>query len=108
MDHEYELESADGTELFILDVRRPKRNAGNMRFMLRYQRAVVLARLCNSKTHTNPDDEIIGFPHLHRYREDFGVTFAKQVGPFADAGASLSFFCQQVNIAEPVIQGGLT
>jgi hypothetical protein len=108
VDDEYELESADGTEFFILDVRRPKRNTGNMRFMLRYQRTLVLARLCNSKMHTNPDEAIVGFPHLHRFREDFGVTFAKQVGPFADAAASLSFFCQQLNIDEPVIQGGLT
>ncbi len=62
-DYDYQLESNDGYEVFIFDVRVPRRNVNKTRFQLRYQRSVVLARLCHSAPRTNPDGEFIELSH---------------------------------------------
>jgi hypothetical protein len=108
VDEDYQLESDDGTEFFLLDVRRSPRNPRGGRFQLRYQRDIVLSRLCFAVTHGNPDGEVIGFPHFHRYREGFGDRYATELEAFDDIESMLRFFCKQLHIAEPVIQGGLS
>jgi hypothetical protein len=108
VDVDYQLESDDGTEFFLLDVRRGARNPKAGRFQLRYQRDIVLSRLCFAVPHTNPDGETMGAPHFHRYREDFGAQYATQLDEFEDIEAILRFFCKQLHIAEPITQGGLS
>jgi hypothetical protein len=108
VDDDYPLESEDGTEFFLLDVWRPRRNLRKARFQLRYRRGIVLARLCTSVTHLNPDDQHVGAPHLHLYREGCEDKWATRVGPHEDLSASLGFFCKQINLPVPVLQGGLT
>lgn len=107
-DDDYALESDDGTEFFLLDIYRPTRNKRKVRFQLRYQRDVILARLCTSVPHTNPDGERIGFPHLHAYREHFDDRFAEQVEPFGDLSEALKFFCNRINLPMPDTQGGVS
>ena len=107
-DADYPLESDDGTELFVLDVRRPVRNKRKVRFQLRYQRDIVLTRLCTSVPHTNPDGELVGAPHLHIYREDYEAKFAEQLEPFNDHIDALKFFCKKINLPMPDVQGGIS
>jgi hypothetical protein len=76
------------------------------KFQLRYRRDIVLARLCTSVPHTNPDGIAIGSPHFHRYREGFGARYAESVGPFSDVPSALNFFCDQLNLPQPDIEGG--
>jgi Family of unknown function (DUF6978) len=102
----YILGSDDETETFFLDVYRGHRNLMKARFQLRHRRDVVLARLCTSAPHTNPgDDELLGSPHFHRYREGFAARFAELVDPFADVSSALNFFCDRINLPYPDIQG---
>ena len=103
----YMLESNDETEVFFLDVYRGRLNSMKAKFQLRYQRSIVLARLCTSASHANPgEDELLGSPHFHRYREGFHARFAELVDPFADVPAALNFFCDRVNIPHPDTKGG--
>lgn len=105
---DYPLESDDATELFVLDIWRSPRNKRKARFQLRYQRDIILARLCTSVPHGNPDGESIGFPHLHTYREGYEDRYAKQLEPFADHCDALHFFCKKINLPTPDIQGGIS
>jgi hypothetical protein len=104
----YLLESGDGTESFLLDVQYGRRNPAKARFQLRYERESVLARLCNSVPHTNPDGTAIGAPHFHRYREGFGDRIAQEVEPFGDLQGALKFFCEQIDLPAPQTQGGIS
>lgn len=107
-DDDYPVESDDGTEHFILDVRRSWRNVRKARFQLRYRRDIVLARLCTQAPHTNPDRVRIEPPHLHRYQEDYGDKWAEPLEEFDDLSDALNYFCQVINLPIPEIQGGLT
>lgn len=102
----YILGSEDETETFFLDIYRGRLNQMKARFQLRYQRDIVLARLCTSVSHANPDGTEVGWPHFHRYREGFGDKYAELVEPFVDVLAALNFFCGQLNIPLPDIEGG--
>ena len=44
-DNDYQVETDDGTEFFLLDVRGPGRKPAKARFQLRYRRTIVLARM---------------------------------------------------------------
>jgi hypothetical protein len=103
----YILESDDESEIFLLDIYRGRANKAKARFQLRYQRDIVLARMCTSVPHTNPDGTLLTFPHYHKYKEGFGDKFAEQVGPFDDITSALYFFCTQVNLPQPDVQGGI-
>ena len=105
---DYQLESDDGREFFLLDIRRSRRNPNYARFQLRYQRDTVLSRLCMTVTHRNPDGEVLGYPHMHRFIEDHGDHWATQLDPLDDVESGLLFFCRQLHIADPTIQGGLS
>lgn len=107
VNEDYTVESDDGTEHFLLDVYRARRNPLKARFQLRYRRDVVLARLCTVTKHTNPDGAAIGYPHLHRYREGYGDTWATDVPlPDNEVATALKYFCHSINLPEPRTQGG--
>jgi hypothetical protein len=103
----YILESDDGNENFLLDISRGRINKAKAKFQLRYSRDVVLSRMCTSVPHTNPDGTFLTFPHYHRYKEEFGDKFAEQIDPFDDITSALHFFCGQINLPQPDIQGGI-
>ncbi len=102
------LESNDESETFFLDIYRGRLNQMKVKLQLRYRRDIVLARLCTSAPHTNPDGTSPASPHLHRYREGFAVRFAESVGPFSDIPTVLNFFCDRVNLPQPDIRGGVS
>ncbi|MEO7196026.1 MAG: hypothetical protein ABIZ05_14645 [Pseudonocardiaceae bacterium] len=105
-DDYYPLESNDGYEAFIFDVRISRRNVNKARFQLRYQRSVVLARLCHSVPHTNPDGELVKSPHFHTYREGFDDKYAESTEGGHGVIDSLEVFCRRVNLPLPSFQGG--
>lgn len=107
-DVDYQVVSDEGDEHFLLDVRTSARNRRKARFQLRYRRELVLARLCTSAPHGNPDGVRIAWPHLHRYREGYGDKWAEQLGEFIDIASALEHFCKVINLPAPEIRGGLT
>lgn len=57
-----------------------KRNPYEIKSQLRTRdRHIPLIRLDNTAQHINPDGTVVRGPHLHRYREGFGVTWAEPV-----------------------------
>jgi hypothetical protein len=106
-DWDYQIETADSTEFFLLDVRRGHRNPRNARFQLRYQRQLVLARLCMSRPHTNPDGIAVAAPHLHRYREEWADKWAEALDEFHSLEDALAYFCEVINLPVPTMQGGI-
>jgi hypothetical protein len=106
VDDDHAIESEDGAEFFLLDVWLSRRSLRKARFQLRYRRDVVLARLCTSIPHTNPDGNAIGAPHLHLFREGFEAKWADELEPFATHRSALSYFCERVNLPLPDIKGG--
>lgn len=105
-DEDYQIEAADGTAFFLLDIRRSRRNPLGVRYQLRYRRDIVLVRLCVNTPHTNPDGALIDRPHLHRYREDHADRWATPL----DGGSPdelLKVFCRTINLPEPEVQGGV-
>jgi hypothetical protein len=99
----YILASDDETETFLLDIYRGRINSMKARFQLRHRRDIILARLCTSVPHTNPDGMELDSPHFHQYREGFDVRFAEQIDPFADIPSALNFFCDRINLPRPDI-----
>ena len=73
-----ELASADKREFFMLDVTRAQIKMTKATFQNRVRQAIVLMRLdIDGPPHRNPDGEEIPCPHLHVYREGFGVKWAR-------------------------------
>jgi hypothetical protein len=71
------LQSADGREPFLLDIHRGRINLSKGGYQTRARQMHVLARLdFGGAPHRNPDDEEIGCPHLHVYREGHGLQWA--------------------------------
>lgn len=71
------LESLDGRESFTLDVTRSRVKLTKGTYQNRGRSVVVLARLdFGGAPHRNPDDQEIDCPHLHVYREGYGVRWA--------------------------------
>ncbi|WP_433243442.1 DUF6978 family protein [Actinomadura nitritigenes] len=106
-DADYPLESDDGREFFILDIWRGRRNKRKVRFQLRYERSLILARLCTSVPHHNPDGEAVGMPHLHKYREGYEDKYAEKLDEFNDPTEALILFCKAINLPAPDVQGGV-
>src|SRR5262249_43311668 len=107
-DDDYPIESTDGTEHFLLDIRASSRNYRKARFQLRFRRNVVLARMCTTTPHTNPDGQRINGPHFHSYHEGYDDRWAEQLAPFESTTAALSAFCDRINLPVPKIQGGIS
>ena len=68
----------DGKERkFVLNLNR---NPFEIRLHLRTKGSNFgLARIDNAAQHTNPDGNILRGPHLHWYREGFGLTWAEPI-----------------------------
>jgi hypothetical protein len=71
------LQSTDKREQFLLDLSRGRIDLVKVKMQNRGRQVVVLVRLdLGGAPHRNPDDEEIGVPHLHLYREGFGDKWA--------------------------------
>ncbi|MCU1364285.1 MAG: hypothetical protein JWM55_2113 [Acidimicrobiaceae bacterium] len=103
-DFQRDLQSADGSEEFILDVRTNAFKLTKYRYQNRARKVLILARLCiDGPAHTNPDGVSVGNTHLHTYIEGFGDKYAKDLDPaiFTDPTnriESLRAFCTVCNI----------
>jgi hypothetical protein len=106
-DNDYQVETDDGSESLLLDVRGPGRNPAKARFQLRHRRTLVLARLCLMARHTNPDGERLDGSHLHLYREGFDARYAENLSEFDSIIEALTCFCERVNLPVPDTQEGL-
>ena len=105
IDVQRELESSDGSEEFILDLRANAFRLTKYRYQNRARKILILARLCiDGPAHTNPDGVSVGNTHLHTYREGYGDRFARAIDPdiFVDTMnriETLRNFCAFCNIA---------
>ncbi len=110
------LQSVDGRETFTLDLWRSGRIVLKRTHQLRGRRSIGLVRLdLAGPPHKNspPGEERVPCPHLHIYREGFGLQWAFPVDPadfrdLKDPVATLADFlgfCQVVD--PPDIQIGL-
>lgn len=71
------LHSLDRREEFSLDITRGRILLEKNTFQTRARKAVPLLRLdLNGPPHRNPDDVEIPCPHLHLYREGYGLKWA--------------------------------
>ena len=70
------LEDLSGREAFILDISRGGISLERRTYQTRARQTEILARLDFGSPHRNPDDEEIGVPHLHLYREGYGDKWA--------------------------------
>jgi hypothetical protein len=73
------LEDETGREKFLLDISRGGISLERRTYQNRARQTAILARLDFGSPHRNPDDEEIGVPHLHLYREGFGDKWAHPV-----------------------------
>ncbi len=100
------LISTDGSEEFLLDVRRNRINVSKGTFQNRARTVIILARLdVGGAPHRNPDGAEIACPHLHVYREGYGDKWAVDATPLigsgADHWAAYQTFIQFCNIVQP-------
>ena len=101
------LQSPDRREQFLLDLSRGRIDLLKVKMQNRGRQVVVLARLdLGGAPHRNPDDEEIASPHLHVYREGYGVKWAIPVptGDFrnvADIWITLEDFLRYCNVTQP-------
>jgi len=109
------LFSADRGERFVLDMRRGRIDLARGTHQNRARQVIVLVRLdFGGAPHRNPDDEEIGSPHLHVYREGFGDKWAVPVPDqhftnLNDTWQTLDDFMRYCNIIEPpIIRRGLS
>jgi hypothetical protein len=102
-----ELTSADKREFFMLDVTRAQIKLTKATFQNRVRQAIVLMRLdIDGPPHRNPDGEEIACPHLHVYREGFGVKWAhpllvERYPDTANLFAAFESFMRDCNVATP-------
>lgn len=78
---EIPISSIDFTEDFIISVVPGKIDIMSTRNQLRCKSGnIILARLdTGSRPHKNPDGTIIGCPHIHIFKEGYGVRYAYPV-----------------------------
>lgn len=96
-------------EHFLVDVTRGRINLSKVSHNLRVRTSIVLLRLdIAGTTHMNPDGSKIKTPHLHVYREGYGVSWAIEVpasfGDLSDMPKNLRNFLTYCNIThQPLI-----
>jgi hypothetical protein len=108
------LTSIDKWESFVLDVTRAQIKLTKATYQNRARAVIILMRLdFDGPPHRNPDGEEIACPHLHVYREGYGVKWAIPA-PVArytntlDLVSTCEAFMQHCNITNPPkIQKGL-
>jgi hypothetical protein len=87
---------------FVLSL---KRNPFEIRFHLRTKdRDIGLVRVDNHRYHANPDGaELRDQPHLHRYREGYGLEWAEPVNWYdvSDPFGTLERFLEVINTRFP-------
>jgi len=67
-------------EEFLLDIERNRINLLKGKYQTRVRGAILLARLdFGGAPHRNPDGQEISCPHLHLYRENYGMKWAFSV-----------------------------
>lgn len=108
------LQSLDGREQFLLDIRRSRIDLLKGTYQSRAQHTIILARLdFGGPPHRNPDDEVIPCPHLHLYKEGWGGKWAFPVPAdrftnLSDLWQTLQEFMSFCHITDPpVIRKGL-
>jgi hypothetical protein len=100
------LEDLAAREFFSLDITRGGINLERRTYQTRARYTVILARLDFGSPHRNPDDEEIGAPHLHLYREGYGDKWAYPVPAehfphIGDLWLTLFDFMRFCSIVEP-------
>ena len=76
-----ELRSDDEHETFLVDVnRRGKIKLTKCTYQERYAVVEILIRVdIDGPPHENPDGTVVQCPHIHEYREGFGVKWARSL-----------------------------
>jgi len=103
------LTSIDGRVDFWLDITRSQIKLTKSTFQNRARQVVILMRLdIDGPRHRNPDGVWIPCPHLHIYREGYGVKWAwpapmDRYPTPSDLVGSLDAFMKDCNITEPPI-----
>jgi len=100
------LEDLAGREAFLLDISQGGISLERRTYQTRARQTAILARLDFGSPHRNPDGEEIGVPHLHLYREGFGVKWAYPVQAerfphIRDTSRTLFDFLAFCNVVEP-------
>ena len=103
------LISADKRENFILDITRSQIKLTKATYQNRARQAIILMRLdLDGPPHTNPgpDYQQIPCPHLHIYREGYGVKWAipapvDRYPNVEDLLSALFAFMRHCNITNP-------
>lgn len=103
------LTSADKRENFILDITRSQIKLTKATYQNRARLAVILMRLdLDGPPHRNPgpDYQEIPCPHLHIYREGFGVKWAipapiDRYPNTQDLFSTFEAFMQHCNVTKP-------
>jgi hypothetical protein len=76
------LRSDDRREEFLLDIHRSRVDVAKGTYGNRARVSIVLASLhFGYRPHTNPDGVEISSPHMHVYREGYGIKFAYSLDP---------------------------
>ena len=107
------LVSSDRRESFLLDIRRGRIDLAKGTYQNRGRQVIVLARLdFGGQPHRNPDDEEIGSPHLHVYREGFAdkwaVPLPRDKFPRTEPWSLLLDFLKFCNVVDaPYFERGL-
>jgi hypothetical protein len=74
------LVSADRREKFILDISRGRIDFAKCTYQNRARQTLILVRIdLGGPPHRNPDEEEIPCPHIHTYREGYGVKWAQEL-----------------------------
>ena len=109
-----ELTSTDKRENFVLDITRAQIKLTKATYQNRARAVIILMRLdLDGPPHRNPDGVEIPCPHLHVYREGYGVKWAipappERYGHTAELFSMCEAFMQHCNITGPVkMQKGL-
>lgn len=79
-----DVRSTDGQENFIVDVNRKYMLLERYTYQERYISSDVLVRVdvVENRIHRNPDNEIIVGPHVHIWREGYGIKWAYNIEKF--------------------------
>lgn len=102
-----DLVSLDDREAFLLDVSRASIKLERLVLQNRARVTIVLVRLdIAGAGHRNPDDQEIGCPHIHLYREGFHDKWAFPVPPehfsdLTDHQQTVSDFMRFCKIVQP-------
>jgi hypothetical protein len=102
-----DLRSVDHKEAFILDIERSRIVLNKAKFQTRAHLMHPIARIdLVGPPHRNPDGQEVICPHLHIYREGYGLRWAFPIDPNVfptpdDLYATLFDFMQYCNIVEP-------